>query len=175
MNAKTRGPMLDNGEIDLVIATFTITEERKKTYDFSDPYITDGVGLMVKKDSGITGLKDLDGKTIGVAQSSTSKTALEEEAAKIGVSLNFSEFGSYPEIKAALDSGRVQCFAVDASILNGYVDDSTVILDERYAPQEYGVASKKGNDDLAALVNDTIQELKSSGELEQMIEKWGIK
>lgn len=175
VNAKTRGPLLDNGEIDLVIATFTITEERKKTYNFSDPYITDGVGLMVKKDSGFKSLKDLNGKTIGVAQSATSKKALEDEAAKAGITLKFSEFGSYPEIKAALDSGRVQCFAVDASILNGYVDNNTVILDDRYAPQQYGVASKKGNDDLAALVNSTIQELKSSGELDKMIAKWGIK
>lgn len=175
VNAKTRGPLLDNGEIDLVIATFTITEERKKTYNFSDPYITDGVGLMVKKDAGIKSLKDLNGKTIGVAQSATSKKALEDEAAKIGITLKFSEFGSYPEIKAALDSGRVQCFAVDASILNGYVDNNTVILDDRYSPQQYGVASKKGNDDLAAVVNSTIQGLKTSGELDKMIAKWGIK
>lgn len=175
VNAKTRGPLLDNGEIDLVIATFTITDERKKTYNFSDPYITDGVGLMVKKSAGISSLKDLNGKTIGVAQSATSKAALQAEADKLGIKLNFSEFGSYPEIKAALDSGRVQCFAVDGSILNGYVDDNTVILKERYAPQEYGVASKKGNDDLAALVNSTIQELKSSGELDKIIAKWGIK
>lgn len=175
VNAKTRGPLLDNGEIDMVIATFTITDERKKTYDFSDPYFTDGVGLLVKKAANIKGLKDLGGKTIGVAQSATSKDALQKEADKLGIQVKFSEFGTYPEIKAALDSGRVQCFAVDASILNGYVDDSSVILDERYAPQDYGIATKKGNDDLAKLVNDTVSELKSSGELKTMIEKWGIK
>ena len=47
VNAKTRGPALDNGEIDMVIATFTITEERKLSWNFSDPYFTDYVGFLV--------------------------------------------------------------------------------------------------------------------------------
>ncbi|MEI3166589.1 MAG: transporter substrate-binding domain-containing protein [Lachnospiraceae bacterium] len=73
VTAKTRGPLLENGEIDLVIATFTITDERKETYNFSTPYYTDAVGLLVNNDSGIESIEDLDGKIIGVAQSSTTK------------------------------------------------------------------------------------------------------
>lgn len=175
VNAKTRGPLLDNGEVDCVIATFTVTEERKQSYNFSDSYFEDGVGLLVKKDAGVSTLKDLDGKTIGVSQSSTSKKSLETEAEKLGISLKFSEFGSYPELKAALDSGRIQCFSVDAAILNGYVDDSSVILEERYEPQQYGVATKKSNTELSDLVNEVIQDMKTSGELDKLIEKWEIK
>lgn len=174
VTAKTRGPLLDNGEIDLVIATFTITDERKLTYNFSDPYFSDAVKLMVKKESGITGLKDLDGKTIGVAQSATSMKALQAAADEAGIKIKFDEYATYPEIKAALDSGRVQCFSVDGSILSGYVDDSTVILDERYTPQEYGVASKLDNKDLAEYVNGIVNDLKSSGELDKMIAKWNL-
>ncbi|AET66231.1 periplasmic component of amino acid ABC-type transporter/signal transduction system [Desulfosporosinus orientis DSM 765] len=175
VTAKTRGPLLDSGDVDLVIATFTITEERKKSYNFSDPYFTDGVKLMVKKDSGIKSLKDLDGKKIGVAQSATSKKAIQEAADKIGVKVDFLEFSTYPEIKAALDSGRVDCFSVDGSILFGYLDDTTAILDDSFSPQDYGVASKMGNDGLAKLVNDTIGEMKSSGELDKLVQKWGLK
>jgi putative glutamine transport system substrate-binding protein len=175
VNAKTRGPLLDKGDIDMVIATFTITDERKKTYDFSDPYMTDTVGFLVKKDSGLTDLKSMNGKTIGVAQSATSKDALQQKAKEAGVTLKFAEFATYPEIKAALDSGRVDVFSVDKSILNGYLDDKTEILSETYAPQDYGIATKKGNDDLAKLVNDTVKDLKSSGELQKMIDKWEIK
>lgn len=175
VTAKTRGPLLDNGEIDMVAATFTITEERKKSYNFSDPYMKDGIGLLVKKSLGVSSLKDLDGKTIGVAQSATTKKALEEEANKQGITLKFSELGGYPEIKAALDSGRVDCFAVDAAILNGYVDDSTVILDDRYNPQEYGIASKIDNTELAKVINEVIGEMKSSGEIDKLIKKWEIK
>lgn len=175
VTAKTRGPLLDNGEIDLVIATFTITDERKQSYNFSEPYFVDGVGLLVKKDSGISGLKDLDGKNIGVAQSATSRQAIQKEADKLGIKVNFLEFGTYPEIKAALDAGRVNCFSVDGSILQGYVDESTKILPDRFSPQNYGVASKKSNTDLATLVNTVIAELKSSGELDKLVAKWNLK
>ncbi|MDR3349884.1 MAG: transporter substrate-binding domain-containing protein [Acidaminococcales bacterium] len=174
VTAKTRGPLLDTGEIDFVIATFTITEERKKTYNFTEPYFVDGVGLLVKKSSGIQGVKDLNGKIIGVAQSATSRKALQEAADKAGVKVTFLEFGTYPEIKTALDAGRINVFSVDGAILAGYVDDSTVLLSERFSPQEYGIASKKGNDALAKLANDTIAEMKKSGELAKLLKKWGI-
>lgn len=52
VNAKTRGPLLDNGSIDAVIATFTITPERKRVYNFSEPYYKDSVGLLVLKERG---------------------------------------------------------------------------------------------------------------------------
>lgn len=175
VNAKTRGPLLDSGEVDMIAATFTVTDERKKSYNFSEPYFTDSVGLLVKKASGIADLKGLNGKTIGVAQSATSKKAIQQEADKEGVKIKFLEFGSYPEIKAALDSGRIDCFSVDGAILNGYLDDSTVILDQRFSPQDYGIASKKGNDALTKAINDTIEDMKNSGELDNLIKKWGIK
>lgn len=175
VTAKTRGPLLDNGEVDLVIATFTITEERKKSYNFSEPYFKDGVAMMVKKNSGIQSIKDMNGKKIGVAQSATSRKALQEEADKAGVKVQFLEFGTYPEIKTALDSGRIDVFSVDGSILAGYLDDSTTILNDRFSPQEYGIASKKANTALAKAVDETIVEMKKSGELDKLIQKWGIK
>ncbi len=174
VTAKTRGPLLDTGELDMVIATFTITEERKLTYNFSQPYYTDAVKLMVKKDSGITGLKDMDGKTIGVAQSATSREILQAAADELGINVSFNEYPTYPEIKTALDSGRVDCFSVDGSILAGYVDDTTVILDETYAPQEYGVTTRLDATDLAEFVDDFVGQLKESGELDEMIAAWNL-
>ncbi|HBW38194.1 transporter substrate-binding domain-containing protein [Desulfosporosinus sp. BICA1-9] len=175
VTAKTRGPLLDSGDVDLVIATFTVTEERKKSYNFSDPYFVDGVRLMVKKSAGFTSLKDLNGKKIGVAQSATSKKAIQEQADKVGAKVTFLEFATYPEIKTALDSGRVDCFSVDGSILFGYMDETTIILDDSFSPQDYGIASKMGKDGLAKLVNQTIADLKKSGELVKMQQKWGLK
>jgi ABC-type amino acid transport/signal transduction systems, periplasmic component/domain len=175
VTAKTRGPLLDSGQVDMIAGTFTITDERKKSYNFSDPYFTDGVGIMVKKASGIQDLKGLNGKKIGVAQSATSKQAIQTEADKVGSKVTFLEFSTYPEIKAALEAGRVDAFSVDGAILNGYLDDSTVIIDQRFSPQNYGVASKKGNDELAKAINDTVNEMKKSGELDNLIKKWGIK
>ncbi|MDR1976867.1 MAG: transporter substrate-binding domain-containing protein [Campylobacteraceae bacterium] len=175
VTAKTRGPLLDNGEVDLVIATFTITEDRKKSYNFSDAYYADGIGLLVKKASGIKAFKDLNGKKVGVAQSATTKKVIQEKAAAEGIKVTTFEFGSYPEIKTALDSKRIDVFSVDASILRGYLDDTTVILDDRLSAEEYGVASKLSNTALAQLVNGVIGELKASGELDKIAVKWGLK
>jgi putative glutamine transport system substrate-binding protein len=174
VTAKTRGPLLDNGDIDLVIATFTITEERRLTYNFSTTYYTDAVGMLVKKASGITGLADLNGKTIGVAQSATSRVAIKEAGDKIGVSFNFAEFATYPEIKAALDSGRVDVFSVDKSILNGYLDGESVILDEGFSPQEYGVASKKANTELADYIDGLIKKWLGDGAISGLVTQFGL-
>ena len=174
VTAKTRGPLLDNGELDLVVATFTITEERKLTYNFSTAYYEDAVGLMVKKDAGFAGLADMDGAVIGVAQSATSKDAVNAEADALGIEVSFSEYATYPEIKAALDSGRIDAFCVDGSILGGYVDDTTMILPDRFSPQEYGVASKIDNTDLADAVDAMIKDWIEDGTLNTLINDWGL-
>ena len=66
VTAATRGELLDSGDIDCVLATFTITDERKQTWDFTTPYYTDAVTVLVEDSSGITSLADLVGKTVGV-------------------------------------------------------------------------------------------------------------
>ncbi len=172
--AKTRGPLLDTGELDVVIATFTVTDERRLSYEFSTIYYTDAVSLLVKKAGGYKSLKDLAGKTIGVAQSATTKSILEAEGKSLGVSFKFLEYASYPELKVALDSGRIDAFSVDRAILMGYVEDTTEILADKYAPQQYGVAMKKGNTALLDVVNTTIADLDKSGELLRMKAVWGL-
>ena len=72
VTAATRGELLDAGEIDCVLATFTITDARKETWDFSTAYYTDAVTALVEDSSGITCLADLVGKTVGVSSGSTS-------------------------------------------------------------------------------------------------------
>jgi putative glutamine transport system substrate-binding protein len=174
VTAKTRGPLLDNGQIDVVIATFTIKPEPLEQWNFSDPYYQDEVGLLVKKDSGITGLAGLDGKTVGVAQGATSKDAVQAEADKLGITVKFLEFATYPEINAALESGRVDAFSVDKSILSGYVTDDSVILPDGFSPQDYGVASKLGTDELRDFINEMLAEMETNGEMAALLEKWSL-
>lgn len=174
VNAKTRGPALDNGEVDVVVATFTVTEERKNSWNFSDPYFQDFIGLLVKND-GPKSWKELNGKRIGVAQSATTKKSLTEAAAKDGIKVEFAEFATYPEIKAALDAGRVDAFSVDVAILLGYKDANTTILADRFSPQDYGVATKKSNTELAKRINDLIGKMKQNGEIDKLLEKWELK
>ena len=176
VTAKTRGPLVENGELDMVIATFTITEERKETYNFSTPYFTDAVGLLVLKDSGINSIEDLDGKVIGVAQGSTSQKGFEAYVAEKGINVKptFEEFDGYPALAAALSAKNIDVFSVDRAILAGYRDDTNKLLDDRYAEQEYGVCTKKENTGLAELVDGVVTDLKDSGKLAEMIKDWGI-
>jgi len=174
ITAQTRGPMLDNGEIDIVIATFTITEERKESFNFSRPYFTDELGYLVLTGSPVNVPGDLKGKNIGVVQSSTAKAALEEEIAHLGIDATIREYASYPEVKGALAKGDVEAFVADKSILFGYLSDDSRLLDAGFNPQHYGIATKKGNDKLAARVDLIIEELENSGELAALKEKWGL-
>lgn len=174
VNVTTRGAMLDNGTLDATLATFTITEARKKSYNFSRPYYTDHIGVLVKKSSGIVDLKDLDGKTVGVALSATTRDKLTAAGDEIGIHMSFAEYSTYPEIKIALVTGRVDAFSVDRSILNGYVDDSTMLLDAQFAPQEYGVATKKSNTELADQVDAVIGAMADDGTLTALQERWGL-
>ena len=175
VTAKTRGPLLDNGQLDVVIATFTIKPERLEQWNFSNPYYQDEVGLLVKKSAGIKSLADLAGKTIGVAQGATTKDAVKVETDKLGITVNFLEFATYPEINAALESGRVDAFSVDKSILSGYLTDESVILDDGFSPQDYGIASKKGTDGLTEFINDLLAEMESNGEMDKLLSTWNLK
>ena len=169
VTAKTRGPLLDTGELDMVIATFTIKPDRILQYDFSKPYFVDAIGLLVMKDSGIASFADLADKTIGVAQSATTKDALQAAADAAGMAVEFAEFPTYPDIKAALESGRVACFSVDKAILMGYLDDSTELLADSFAAQPYGIAIKKGNEGLLTLTNETIAAMRADGTLDELV------
>ena len=176
VTAKTRGPLVDNGEVDLVIATYTITPERKENWNFTTPYYTDAVGLLVLKESGITSIQDLNGKVIGVSQGSTSKEGFLAYCEENGfdVKPEFEEFDGYPSLAAALAAKNIDVFSVDRAILAGYNDDTTIILEDRFAEQEYGVVSKLDNKGLADLADGVVTGLKDSGKMDEMLKEWGI-
>ncbi|GAB2021801.1 transporter substrate-binding domain-containing protein [Pseudolactococcus yaeyamensis] len=175
VTAQTRGPLLDNKQVDAVIGTFTITPERQKSYNFTTPYFTDEVGFLVNKASDFKSVDDLDGKTIGVAQSASTKDALETLSKEKGLSFKYSELADYPTLKTALTSGRIDAFSVDKSILSGYVDAKTEIMGDGFASQEYGIATKKSNTELADYLDKEVKTLKANGELKKMTDNYDLK
>ena len=174
---KTRGPLIDNDQLDIVCATYTITDERVKSWDFSDPYRTDYIGLMVKKRSGMKKIEDLDGKIIGVSQGSTTQGNIEQMLQDRGIKATpeFLAFSGYPIIKSSLDAGNIDCFAMDRSTLSGYMNETVELLqpEVKFGEQNYGIATKKDSD-LSAAVNQTVQECLASGWLDAEIEAWGL-
>lgn len=173
----TRGTLIDSGQLDIVAATYTITPEREEDWDFSTPYRTGSVGIMVKSANGWTSMEDLDGQTIGVSTGSTTQQLVEQMIEDNGFNCtpSFTEYQSYPEIKDALDAGMVQAFAMDRSTLNTYMDDTVELLQPEieFGTQDYGVATQKGCD-LSEVVDDTVNELLESGWIDEEIETWGL-
>ena len=176
VTAQTRGALLDNGQLDMVIATFTITEERKELYNFTTPYYTDAVGFLVRKDSKIqSSWKALDGLTIGVTQGSIQWGLLEEIAAKKGIELNFRELGSNSEVVVALAAHRVDAFSIDQSILSAFLGKTNELLDLQYQPSEYGIVTKKSNKDLAKYLDGLVQGWTEDGSLQAIYDDFDLK
>ena len=173
VTAKTRGPLLDNGTLDAVVATFTITEERKKTYNFSPSYYSDPIGFLVLNENAFKSFKDLDGKVIGVAQSATTNKAVLAAAQKLGIKVDIKEFPDYPSLKTALDSKRIDAFSVDKSILRGYLDDKNIILDDSLDAQEYGIATRKNDPQWSKFVDDFVTKNKEA--IDALAVKWNLK
>ena len=103
-----------------------------------------------------------------------SPATVQAEADAAGITVEFLEFATYPEINAALESGRVDAFSVDKSILSGYVTDDSVILPDGFSPQDYGAATKLGTDELRDFINEMLVEMESNGEMDTLLEKWGL-
>ncbi|MBT0913617.1 transporter substrate-binding domain-containing protein, partial [Streptococcus salivarius] len=165
VTTQTREPLMDNGTIDLLIATYTINDERKASYAISTPYYYDQIGFLVLKDSGINKISDLNGKTIGVSQGASTKAALQEYASANNLKFNYVQLGSFPELAVSLYAHRVDAFSVDKSILSGYESKKTKTLKEGFKTQEYGIASSKSNQELIDYTNDLIAKWQKDGSL----------
>ncbi len=170
VTVENRFDVLESGEIDCLIATVTITDERKEKYEFSDKYHVDSVGLMVLSEPGddrkistreITSITQLDGKYIGVPKNATTREAFIKytEVNDINVNPVFVEYNTYDALYDALKSGNIDAFAVDRSILAGYQDANMAILRDKFASQPYGVCALKEQKDLVDVVNTVLEEL----------------
>jgi putative glutamine transport system substrate-binding protein len=174
VTGEQREEFLDNGTVDVVIATFGKFEPRAANYNISSPYYTDFVELMVRSDSGFQGLADLNGRSIGVIKGTSTMQSVAAAAATVGVRPNFYEFARFSEIKAALDSGLLDVFASDRTVLARYLDGNTVILPDRFAPREYGIVTRLSNSDLADFVEQRVQQWLREGIFDSLREHFGL-
>lgn len=171
VTSKTRIPMLKNGEIDMIIATMTITEDRKKEIDFSDVYFMAGQSLLVKKDSKINGLADLNKNTkIVTAKGSTSTTNIRAKAPEAPIL----EFENYAEAFTALKAGQGDALTTDNALLYGMAkqDPNYRVVQETFTEEPYGIGMRKNEEDLVALVNSVIKEMQTNGEYDKLYQKW---
>ena len=165
---------LANGAYDAIISSVTITEERKMTMDFSDPYINAGQILVVPVDySGGDLLTDFDGKKVGVQQGTTGDFAVED--------ISSIDRRAYDDIGLAVEdliNGNLDAVvcdsvtAVDYVVANENFKGKLKILGEPFTEEEYGIAVKKGNSELLNLLNTGLEKVFNDGTQAQLVKKW---
>ncbi len=167
---KTRGPLIDNGQLDVVAATYTITDERKKAVSFAGPYFVAGQDLLVRKDdNSINGPEDLNGKRLCSVTGSTSAATVKK---KFASEVQLMEQPGYAECATALFSGIVDAVTTDDIILAGLASASRGklrVVGKPFTQEYYGVGIKKGDTALAKKINAAIAEMIKDGSWERAI------
>ncbi|MGW4985026.1 transporter substrate-binding domain-containing protein [Streptomyces mirabilis] len=171
-NFKT-GAFLNSGQCDLAAAGMTITPERKKNVDFSDPYFDATQAVLVDKKSGVDSLADVKAK--GKKLGAQAQTTGEEYAAKQG--FDSVSFESSDAVLNGLRTGQVQAVVIDYPVVQGWLKDKTnadafKVVDNLNTGEQYGFTVKKGNTKLLAEINKTIKQAKADGTYKKLYEKW---
>lgn len=151
-----REPFIENGEVDIVIATYTINDERKQVIDFAGPYYSAGQDLLVLQGNpdGITGIDDVKGEKVCSVTGSTSEQNLKDAGVEVLAT------DTYSNCLEPLRSGEVIAVSTDNVILAGLADQNEgefEVIDNPFTEEPYGIGLKKGDDDFRNWLNDTLE------------------
>ena len=163
---------LSTGEIDVIIATMTITPQREEIINFSIPYDSAGLGILVKTTSPISSINDLSDQNIGVVWGTTA----EKNTLSLVPSGHAIGFKTYREAYDALKRGDIVALTSDDTILSGYtLDDNNVrLLPKRYTKEPYGIGFRKGKGSakLKEVLDGAITDMKQRYVLYRLHKKW---
>ena len=166
---------LAQGDRDLLVSAVTITDERKQTIDFTDPYF-DAVQLIaVKETSKVTKFADLKKLKVGVQTGTTGDEAVTKLLGKNSTAIK--RFESTPLALKELESGGVDAVVADNGVIVHYVANNPggkfkTITDKEFAPEQYGIAVKKGNTELQAKLNKGLADIKADGTYDKIFTKY---
>lgn len=162
-----RIPFLTEDKADLMISTFTITDERKQQIDFSRPYYVAGQSIMVKSDNTtIKKVDDLAGKNVCAQSGSTSEAAIKQMVPTATV-LPLQVISACVQ---AMKDGRVDAVSTDDIQLAGFAiaDKSLKMVGGQFTVEPYGIGIKKGKSDLTKYVNDELTKMLQDGRWEKI-------
>lgn len=172
VTSKTRIPLLKNGNIDAIIATMTITPDREKIVDFSNVYFAAGQSLLVKRESSIKNVRDLnkDGMTVLAVKGSTSVVNVKKYAPKAKVL----ELEDYAQAFTALKSGQGDAMTTDNGILFGIASEnpSYHVVGGTFTNEPYGIAVDKNQTQLKNKIDKAIADMRRDGTYQRLLQKW---
>ena len=163
-------PEIVSGKADIGAAGMTVTEDRKQNVDFSDTYAHATQVIIVKEDSEIKGVADLEGKIMGVQQGTTGDIYVSGDYGDEAVE----RYAKGMEAVQALTQGKVDAVVIDGEPAKQYIKEveGLKIIDESYTDEDYAIAIKKGNTAMVEAVNAALAELKSEGKLDEIVAKY---
>ena len=183
----SRKDALMNGEVDCLVACYSVSESREENFDFSPVYYTDATSVMVENSSRITDIYQLAGGTFGIMSGSNAGPLLAIKLYDLGIigenvisntdeateyeGAHVKKYASYADLSQALEEGEVDAAVMDGSFTDTYINNDRSLLDISIADQQYAVATQKDSD-LTQPVADAIQGMLDDGTIAALIEKW---
>lgn len=181
VHPENRKDMLLEGQVDCLIAAYSISDSRLENFDFSPAYYSDYSRVMVEKSSMLTSIEQLMGKRIGVVSGADTAPIFAQKLVELGLipevdnetfdAVTFVRMDSYGEIEKALEAGTVDAACMDGCIASAYMNDDRVLLDETLSQENYGVATQKDSK-LSKAVAEAVQKMLDDGDIAEMIDKW---
>ncbi|MER2089540.1 transporter substrate-binding domain-containing protein [Sporosarcina sp. JAI121] len=168
-------PAMQADQLDIAIAGMSITDDRKKVVDFSDPYFDAGLTLVVAtKTTDIKGLEDLKGKTVAVKNGTTGAQFALEHESEYGFELV--QFDDSPAMFQEVSNGNADALIEDYPVIAYAISQNKLdlqLVGERLNGDQYGIAVLKGKQaDVLKQINDGLQDLRDSGEYDKILDKY---
>ncbi|MBO0811833.1 MAG: glutamate ABC transporter substrate-binding protein [Microlunatus sp.] len=161
-----RETLLQSGQVKMIFATYSITEERQQKVSFAGPYLVAGQDLLVRSDeTSITGPDTLNGKKLCSVTGSTSAETVKEKFAN---EVQLQEYDTYSKCVDPIINGTLDAMTTDDSILAGYAAQPQYkgklkLVGKPFTEENYGVGIKKGDTELCGKINDALDKMVSDG------------
>lgn len=170
--SKTKIPVLKNGNVDALMATVTITPERKKEVTFSKPYFNAGQSLLVANNSKIKSVKDLNKS--GIVVVAVKGTTAVDNIRKFAPKARVLEYDDYGQCFTALKAGQGQAMSTDNGILAGIAAENPgyKVVGGTFTHEPYGIAVDKGQTKMADAINKALTKLEKDGTYNRLMHKW---
>ena len=168
-------PGVQSGKYDMGMAGMTVTDERKEKVNFSDSYATGVQVVIVKEDSDIKSIDDLEGKKIGAQQGTTGYIYASDSVENGGFGEeNVTGYQNGALAVEALKGGKVDCVIIDNEPAKAYVaaNEGLKILDTEYVTEDYAICFAKENTELQTKVNDALKALIEDGSVKKVVDKY---
>ncbi|MEV4348608.1 basic amino acid ABC transporter substrate-binding protein [Actinoplanes sp. NPDC049596] len=169
------GADLNSGKCDVAAAGMTITDERKKVLDFSDPYFDATQALTVLTGSTVKTLDDLVGKRLGVQGGTTGEEYINAQVKEKSLKIEVVSYKDLAALQQALATNQVAAAVNDLPVWNEYIKANpgkAVVAAGFDTGEQYGFAVKKGNAELLKTVNEALTAARSDGTYDKIYKEW---